>query len=149
MTENEQKVKEACTLWHTWFEDESHDYSESEASDVEYFVGVMMYNHFAFSKALSTRKTMDIGLDFKQAAGSSYVEVYDLIGSIKSDDELYLLALLQNHIEQALEKYGSDKMACYLIERLKNHIKTLASIYAGKVDTRDVDFERNAMKHGL
>ena len=149
MSEKEKKIEQACTIWHTWFEDDTHDYSESEASDVEYFIGVMMYNHFAFSKALSTMQTMDIGLDFKQAADSSYVEVYDLIGSIKSDDELELLVLLQNHIKQALEKYGNDRMACYLLDRLNNHIKTLAEIYAGKIDTRDVNFERNAMKHGL
>lgn len=149
MTKNEQKIEEACTLWHTWFEDPGHDYSESEPSDVEYFIGVMMYNHFAFSKALSTMKTMDIGLDFKQAAGSSYVEVYELIGSIKSEDELELLALLQQHINRSLEKYGNDRMACYLLNRLYNHIKTLAAIYAGKVDKREVDFERKAMIQGF
>ena len=146
---NENKIEKACSLWHTWFEDDSHDYSESEASDVEYFVGVMLYNHFAFSKALSTMKTMDVGLDFKNAAGSAYLEVYDLIGSIKSDDELELLALLQNHIKQALEKYENDRMACYLLDRLSNHIKTLAGLYAGKLDKRDIDFERMAMKQGL
>ncbi len=149
MNENKNKIEKACSLWHTWFEDDSHDYSESEASDVEYFVGVMLYNHFAFSKALSTMKTMDIGLDFKNAAGSTYVEVYDLLGSIKSDDELELLILLQDHIKRSLEKYSSDRMACYLLDRLNNHIKTLAGLYAGKLDKRDIDFERMAMKQGV
>ena len=149
MNENKNKIEKACSLWHTWFEDDSHDYSESEASDVEYFVGVMLYNHFAFSKALSTMKTMDVGLDFKNAAGSAYVEVYELLGSIKSDDELELLILLQDHIKRSLEKYSSDRMACYLLDRLNNHIKTLAGLYAGKLDKRDIDFERMAIKQGL
>ena len=146
MTENEKKIEEACALWHSWFEDEANDYSEREDPDVEYFVGVLMYNHFAFTKAISTMKTMDIGLDFIQAADRSYAEVNSLIGSIKSDDELELLALLQNHIKHSLEKYSSDPMSCYLLNRLRNHIDTLAGIYAGNIALENVDFEKMAGK---
>jgi len=35
----------------------------------------MLYNQFAFEKAISTMQTMDIGLDFLDASGSSYKEV--------------------------------------------------------------------------
>ena len=149
MTENKQIIQYTCKRLHQWFEDDTHDYSEREASDVEYFVGVLMYNHFAFSKALSTMKTMDVGLDFKNAAGAAYKEAYELIGSIKSADELLLLSLLQEHIELSLEKYAGDSSTCYLLQRLQNHIKTLANIYAGKLDKRSIDFERMSTKAGL
>lgn len=48
MTEHGQKVEKVCALWHMWFEDDTHDYSESKTLDIEYFVGVLMYNHFTF-----------------------------------------------------------------------------------------------------
>lgn len=146
MTEEEQKIEKACDIWHAWFKDEANDYSGREDSDVEYFVGVLMYNHYAFSKALSTMKTMDLGTDFIQAADSSYAEVNSLISSTRSDDELELLGLLQWHIKRSLEKYSSDPMSCYLLNRLRGHIDTLAAIYAGKVDVRNVDFEKAAMR---
>ncbi len=144
MSEEEQKIEKACAVWHTWFEDEANDYSEREDSDVEYFIGVLMYNHFAFSKAIPTMKTMDLGADFIQATDASYAEVNSLIGSIKSKDELVLLALLQGHIQRSLEKYSSDPSACYLLNRLNNHIKSLAGIYAGEITVKNVDFERMA-----
>lgn len=144
MTEEEQKIEKACTVWHAWFEDDANDYSEREDSDVEYFIGVLMYNHFAFSKAIPTMKTMDLGADFIQAADASYAEVNSLIGSVRSDDELVLLALLQGHIKRSLEKYGNDPMDCYLLTRLDNHIKTLAGIYTGEVQVKTMDFEKIA-----
>lgn len=144
MNDNDEKIEKACTLFHKHFEDEANDYSEREESDVEYFVGVMMYNLFAFSKALSTMKTMDVGADFIQASGAIYNEALELIGTIKSDDELELLALLQNHINHALEKYGDDRMSCYLLNRLDGHIKTLEGIYADEIKVKNVDFEKEA-----
>jgi hypothetical protein len=144
MNDYQNKIEKACALFHKHFEDEANDYSEREDSDVEYFVGVIMYNLFAFSKALSTMKTMDVGSDFIQASGTTYSDVLELIDSIKSDDELELLALLQNHIKRSLEKYGHDRMTCYLLSRLDNHIKTLAGIYAGEVKVQSVDFEYEA-----
>lgn len=142
MSEHEQKIEKACAMLHACFEDEANDYSEREDSDVEYFVGVIMYNLFGFSKALSTMKTMDVGSDFAKAAGKTYIEVCELIDSIKSDDELELLALLQNHIKRSLEKYGSDPMSCYLLKRLENHISNLAAIYAGEVKVEEIDFRK-------
>jgi len=146
VTENEQKIEKACAIWHAWFKEDANEYAGYEDSDVEYFVGVVMYNQFAFSKALSTMKTMDIGLDFIQAADSSYAEVNSLIGSIRSEDELELLALLQNHIRRSLEKYSSDPTSCYLLNRLRNHIDTLAGIYAGIEKVDNIDFKHMADK---
>jgi len=146
MRADEAKIEQACAIWHKWFEDEENDYSEREDSDVEYFIGVLMYNRFAFSKALPTMKTMDLGADFIQAADDSYAEVNSLIGSVQNEDELVLLALLQGHIRRSLEKYSSDPMSCYLLERLRGHINTLEGIYAGEVKVADVDFEKMAAK---
>jgi hypothetical protein len=142
VTEPEQKIEKACALLHTHFEDEAHAYAEHEDSDVEYFVGVIMYNHFGFSKALATMKTMDVGSDFIKAAGKRYIEVCELIDSVKSNDELELLALLQNHIKRSLKKYESDPMSCYLLNRLGNHVSNLAGIYAGDVNVDAVDFAK-------
>ena len=142
MTENEKLIENACTLFHEWFKDESHDYSEREDSDVEYFVGCMLYNRFAFSKAISTMQTMDVGIDFIMAAEEQYELAAKELELIETDDELVKLALLQEHIQASLDKYSSDRMACYLLLRLKNHIDSLAAIYNSEIDANDVDFER-------
>lgn len=147
VTDNERKIEQACRLLHEHFKDEANDYSEREDSDVEYFVGVIMYNLFSFSKALSTMKTMDVGSDFIQAAGDTYLEVCELIDTIERDDELLLLTLLQNHVNRSLEKYRADPMACYLLKRLKGHIDTLAGIYAGEVNVQGVNFSRNPLSN--
>ncbi|MEA3522365.1 MAG: hypothetical protein U9R50_05275 [Campylobacterota bacterium] len=144
MNINEEKIQKACTLLHSWFKDEANDYSEREDSDVEYFVGVMMYNSFSFSKAIATMKTMDIGIDFIQASGDTYMEALSLIRSIQSDNEEELLLLLQNHITSSLDKYANDSMSCYLLQRLQGHIQTLSNIYKGKIDVRKVDFEKES-----
>jgi len=146
MNINKEKIQKACALFHTCFEDEANDYSEREDSDVEYFVGVIMYNLFGFSKAIPTMKTMDVGADFIQASNKTYVEVLELIDTIKSDDELELLTLLQNHIDNSIEKYNHDSMDCYLLNRLKNHIKTLEGIYAGTIKVDNVNFKNEAQK---
>ncbi len=140
---NEQLIEEACSIWHDWFDDnDDNDYSEKEPSDVEYFMGCMLYNLFAFEKAISTMKTMDIGLDFLDATGNSYGEVKALLMQIETKDDLEKIALLQNHIAKAMKLYEGDRMALYLVNRLAGHINTLEAIYRGKVDRRDVDFER-------
>lgn len=141
MTEQQQKIEAACEMLHMHFEDEANDYSEREASDVEYFVGVIMYNLFGFSKALPTMQTMDVGADFANAGGTTYLRACELIDTIKSDDELELLALLRWHVDRSLEQYADDPMACYLLNRLKNHVANLEGIYAGDVDVNAVDFK--------
>ncbi len=147
MNENEKLIEEACDVWHKWFDDnDEHDYSEKEPSDIEYFIGCMLYNQFAFEKAISTMQTMDVGLDFLEASGSSYKEVSDLLKQIEVSDDLEAVDLLQEHIAKATKRYESDRMALYLVNRLEGHINTLEKIYRGKIDRRDVDFERLANK---
>ena len=143
MSEHKKKIEAACEMLHTCFKDEANDYSQREDSDVEYFIGVIMYNLFCFSKALSSMRTMDVGSDFARAAGRPYIEACELIDTIRSDDEPELLSLLQDHIELSLQKYDSDPASCYLLNRLKNHIDTLAGIYAGEVNVDDVDFNKS------
>ena len=141
MTENEMLIEKACTLWHEWFKDEDHDYSEREDSDVEYFIGVLLYNQFAFEKALSTMKTMDVAYDFIQACDESYYEVRGLLAQLKVHDDMEALALLQQHIRKSIEKYrvGGD---LYLLNRLAGHINTLEGIYDDRIKADEVDFER-------
>jgi len=144
---NEDLILKACDMLHEWFDDnDEHDYSEKEPSDIEYFVGCMLYNHFKFEKAITTMQTMDIGLDFIEAGESCYVEALYSIKQIEVKDDLEAIDLLQDHIHRALGLYGSDKMALYLVERLAGHINTLEKIYKGKVDRRTVDFEKLANK---
>ena len=143
MKKNEQLIEEACEIWHAWFDDnDEHDYSEKEPSDIEYFIGCMLYNQFAFEKAISTMQTMDIGLDFLDATGNSYSDVKALLTQIETKDDMEKLALLQDHIAKSVKRYENDRMALYLINRLAGHINTLEAIYRGKVDRRNVDFER-------
>ena len=147
MKTNEQLIEEACAIWHAWFDDnDDHDYSEKEPSDVEYFMGCMLYNLFAFEKAISTMQTMDIGLDFLDATGNSYGEVKALLTQIETKDDFEKIDLLQNHIAKAMKRYEDDRMALYLVNRLAGHINTLEAIYRGKVDRRNVDFEKMANK---
>ncbi|MGB6019651.1 MAG: hypothetical protein WBF77_08640 [Sulfurimonadaceae bacterium] len=146
MTENEKLIEKACAVWHAWFDDDAHDYSEKEPSDIEYFIGCMLYNQFAFEKAISTMKTMDIGMDFLVACEESYDEVHNLLMQIEVKDDLEAVMLLQDHIAKAVKRYDGDRMALYLVNRLAGHINTLERIYRGKIDRRDVDFERLANK---
>ncbi len=150
MNDNEKLIEEACAIWHAWFDDsDEHDYSEKEPSDIEYFIGCMLYNQFAFEKAISTMKEMDIGLDFLDATGASYGDVKALLTQIEVKDDFEAIDLLQSHIRRAIKRYEGDRMALYLINRLAGHINTLEQIYKGKVDRRDVDFEKLANKTNI
>jgi hypothetical protein len=141
MTENEILIDRACSVWHEWFKDEEHDYSEREDSDVEYFIGVLLYNQFAFEKALSTMKTMDIAYDFIQACEESYDEVREILAQLKVHDDAEALEILQRHIQKSIDKYrvGGD---LYLLNRLAGHINTLEGIYKDEIRADEVDFER-------
>ena len=143
MTENEILIDKACSVWHEWFKDEEHDYSEREDSDVEYFIGVLLYNQFAFEKALSTMKTMDVASDFIQACEESYDEVRGILAQLKVHDDAEALAILQQHIQKSIDRYrvGGD---LYLLNRLAGHINTLDKIYKDEIRAEEVDFERLA-----
>ena len=136
MKENITKV---LTIWHKHFEDEDKQYSEFEPSDIEYFVGCMLYNHFAFSKSLENLKTMDLSYDFLGSCGDEYDEIRALIKEIKFETEEESLRFLQNYIEESRSKYNRSEL--YLLNRLYNHVDTLANIYSGGINVNNVDFQ--------
>jgi len=132
------KIDDVLKIWHEYFGNEDKQYSEFEDSDIEYFVGCMLYNHFAFSKALPTMKTMDLSYDFLSACGDEYDKIKQTIESIEFDDELQKLEFLQNYIAESRAKYSSSEL--YLLDRLKMHIDNLAKIYEGDITPQKVDF---------
>ena len=134
------KIEKILTLWHKHFEDEEYHYSEFESSDIEYFVGCLLYNHFNFSKALDTMKTIDLSYDFLESCGESeYEEVLALIKSIEFESEEDKLTFLQNFIKESQQKYSADEL--YLINRLSYHIDGMAQRYKADNNPQGVDFE--------
>jgi hypothetical protein len=136
MKKNIEKILE---IWHKHFEDEENQYSEYEPSDIEYFVGCMLYNHFAFSKALENLKTMDLSYDFLSACGDEYDEIQALVQEIKFENEEEALAFLIKYVEESREKYTPSEL--YLLNRIQNHLKTLNDIYTGAINVDHVDFQ--------
>ena len=126
------------TIWHEHFAQEDKQYSEFEPSDIEYFVGCMLYNHFAFSKSLENLKTMDLSYDFLASCGDEYDEIMSLVKSIEFKSEEEKLNFLQSFIQESRSKYSG--MELYLLDRLNNHIITLANIYSGSTSADHVDF---------
>jgi len=132
-------VDKALTIWHEFFKDEDNHYSEFENSDIEYFLGCMLYNHFKFSKAIDTMKTMDLSYDFLVASGDSYDEVKALIDSVDIQDESERLKFLQEYIMLSKQKYSDDEL--YLLNRLAYHIDAMAIRYEKDIDVVKVDFQ--------
>jgi len=132
-------VQKVLDIWHKRFEDESLHYSEFEDSDIEYFVGCMLYNHFNFTKALDTMKTIDLSYDFLESCGTEYDEVVNIIEAIQLDTEVEKLEFLQNYIKEVLTFYDDD--ALYLLKRLNYHVEGMAVRYASDLNTQSVDFE--------
>ena len=133
-----EKIEKVLTIWHEHFSDEEKQYSEYEPSDIEYFVGCMLYNHFSFSKALDNLKTMDLSYDFLSSCGDEYDEIRKIIASIKFESEEKSINFLLEYIQSSLHKYTSSER--YLLNRLYNHVRTLADIYEGSLDVEPVDF---------
>ena len=132
------KIDNILKIWHEYFSNEEKQYTEFESSDIEYFVGCMLYNHFAFSKALDTMKTMDLSYDFLSACGDEYDEIKRMIESIEFDDEMQKLEFLQNFIDESRGKYTQDEL--YLLDRLKLHIDNLERIYNKEITPQKVEF---------
>ena len=135
------KTDKILEIWHKHFEDEENQYSEFEPSDIEYFVGCMLYNHFAFSKRLDNLQTMDLSYDFLSSCGEEYDEIQAIIKEIKFESEEESLKFLQSFIQESRAKYSSSEL--YLLNRLHNHVQTLANIYAGVIDVSPVDFQNS------
>ena len=140
----QEKIEQVLDILHKHFANEEHQYSEFEPSDIEYFVGCMLYNHFAFSKALHTMKTMDLSYDFLTESGESYDEVKEIIASIEFDDELEKLSFLQEFIQKAQAKYTKSER--YLLDRLEYHINALADRYLKGVEVQHIDFTNPLLK---
>jgi len=134
-----EKTDKILEIWHKHFADEANQYSEFEPSDIEYFVGCMLYNNFAFTKALDNLITMDLSYDFLSSCGDEYDEVVAIIKEIEFKSEEEALSFLQSFIEESRAKYSKSEL--YLLNRLHNHIQTLANIYDGSIDVSPVDFQ--------
>lgn len=140
----DSKVEKVLKIWHEHFAQDENQYSEFEDSDIEYFVGCMLYNHFAFSKALDTMKTMDLSYDFLSACGNEYDEVKATIESIEFEDEMQKLAFLQEYIKEAKAKYSAPEL--YLLNRLEYHVSAMAQRYEKGIDAQRVDFQNPLLR---
>ncbi|NPA60187.1 MAG: hypothetical protein GXO30_06975 [Epsilonproteobacteria bacterium] len=132
------KIDKILTIWHKHFEDEEYQYSEFESSDIEYFVGCMLYNHFEFEKALKTMKTIDLSYDFLVSSKESYDEVLSIIKSIKIEEEIQKIKFLQEFIELSKSKYSSDEL--YLLNRLEQHVNGVLDRFKKDQECEKVDF---------
>ncbi len=135
-----ENIEKALDIWHKRYEDEANQYSEFEASDVEYFIGCMLYNHFSFKRAVPTMRTMDLSYDFLSTCGDSeYEEVKALIGAIKFNDETQAVDFLLNFIQEARSKYKAFEL--YLLDRLLKHVELLQERYTNDIAPQTVDFQ--------
>ena len=139
-----EKIEKILTTWHEHFSNEEKQYSEFESSDIEYFVGCLLYNHFAFSKALDTMKTIDLSYDFLESCSDEYDEIMSMIQSIDFDDEHVKLDFLQSYIADAKSKYSGDEL--YLLNRLEYHVNEMADRYKSDEEAKKVSFELPAKK---
>ncbi|MEA1955736.1 MAG: hypothetical protein U9N02_04495 [Campylobacterota bacterium] len=138
MNENIVKILE---IWHKHFQDEENQYTEFEASDIEYFIGCMLYTKFAFSHALDTMKTIDLSYDFLENCGQDeYAEIEKIISSIEISDEKEKIDFLQNFIKESKEKYTQDEL--YLLDRLEYHVEALADRYEKDIKAKQVVFQK-------
>ena len=139
------RVEKILEVWHKHYEDEHNQYSEFEPSDIEYFVGCMLYNHFAFSKAHHNLKTIDLSYDFLTTCGDEeYEEALATLSHIVFDKEEDALRFLQEYIKEAKAKY--EKPELYLLERLEYHVNAMAQRYENGVDVQHIDFQNPLLR---
>jgi len=134
-----EKIQIILDMWHEHFANKEHQYSEFEKSDIEYFVACLLYNHFAFSKALDTMRTIDLSYDFISECGNEYDEIMMIVNGINYNDELEALEVLQNFISESKKKYTADES--YLLNRLQYHVDSMADRYNQDVDAKPVEFK--------
>jgi len=140
----DEKIQKVLSIWHKYFEDEDKQYSEFEPSDIEYFVACMLYNHFAFSKALDTMKTIDLSYDFLSACGEEYDEIKAIIASIEFDTEAQSAAFLQQFITESRLKYTEPEL--YLLNRINYHVNAMVERYEKDVNAVPIDFENPLLR---
>jgi len=134
-----KKIEKILEIWHEQFSHEENQYSEYEPSDIEYFVGCLLYNYFAFTKALGTMKTMDLSYDFIEGCGDEYDEIQTIIKSIEFDTDVEKLKFLQDYISDSQAKYSGNEL--YLLNRLDYHISEMALRYEHDIQAQRVKFE--------
>ena len=139
-----EKIEKVLKIWHKHFENEENQYSEYESSDIEYFVACLLYNHFEFSKALDTMKTIDLSYDFLSACGEEYDDIRAIIATIKFDTEEESLDFLQNFILESRQKYTPAEL--YLLNRINYHVNAMADRYTKNVDAKPIDFENPLLR---
>ena len=138
-------VEEVLSQWHKHFLDEEKQYSEFESSDIEYFVGCMLYNHFAFSKALENLKTMDLSYDFLSSmSDEEYKDAEQKIKSITLENESNKLVLLQKFIQESRAKYTKSEL--YLLDRLHYHVDAMAQRYERDVEVEHINFQNPLLR---
>ena len=133
-----KKIENILTIWHEHFSDEENQYSEFEHSDIEYFVGCLLYNHLNFEYALDTMKTIDLSYDFIENCSSEYDDILKTIKTVDINDEKQKIEFLITYIKDAKEKYSVDEL--YLINRLSYHINGIAQRYENGEKAKSVDF---------
>lgn len=138
------KTEKILATWHKHFEMEENQYSEYESSDIEYFVGCLLYNHFAFEKALDTMKTIDLSYDFLESCGDEYDEILAIVKSIEMEDEKQKIEFLQEFISEAKKKYSDDEL--YLLNRLEYHVSGVKERYESGEKAKKVEFEAPAQR---
>jgi len=139
-----EKTQKILNIWHKHFLDEDRQYSEFEDSDIEYFVGCMLYNHFGFSYALDTMKTIDLSYDFLSSCGDEYDEIASIIKSIEIEDEEQQILFLQDFIKESQVKYSAD--ALYLLNRLAYHVDGVTQRYLAGQKAKTVEFINPLMR---
>ncbi|EQB40506.1 hypothetical protein M947_01525 [Sulfurimonas hongkongensis] len=133
-----EKTQKILNIWYKHFMDEDRQYSEFEDSDIEYFVGCMLYNHFNFSYALNTMKTIDLSYDFLSSCGDEYDEIVKIIKSIEIEDEEQKIVFLKEYIKESQEKYSGD--ALYLLNRLAYHVDGVSQRFLAGHKAKAVQF---------
>ncbi len=134
----DKKIEKILNKLHEFFKDEDKQYTEYEDSDIEYFVGCMLYNHFCFDNALSTMKTIDVSYDFLVSCEDIYDDVVREIKTIALENENEKLNFLQDYLNEVSKKYTSDEL--YLLNRLKYHVGGVRQRYDGEIEEQKVDF---------
>lgn len=140
-----KKIETILDILHKHFTDEEKQYSEFEGSDLEYFTGCMLYNHFKFSKALDNLKTMDLSYDFLSSfSDEEFKGIEQIIQSIHFEDELQKLKFLQNFIEESRKKYTKSEL--YLLDRLAYHVNAMALRYEKNAEVAHMNFQNPLLR---
>jgi len=134
-----KKIQKVLKIWHEHFSDEQRQYSEFESSDIEYFIGCLLYNHFAFNNALDTMKTIDLSYDFLSECADEYDEVLLEVKSIKLKDDKEKLEFLLEFLQEAMKKYSDDES--YLLKRLEYHVNGIKQRFESSEKAKKVVFE--------